>query len=491
MNSNEPTAEDFKQLMKDVKELSVRLKERLNIVGNGEKKTLVLLLGPTGSGKTTLFHELINKHLNVIDGNFGPELEATEIIEDFKIGHTMIAETSFPGLYYDDQIDVIYCDCPGFFDNRGEIQDIINSFAIYLLSTFASRIKIILITSQYDILSTRAQIFNDNTKMVEKLVQDENYYNNSIAMVITKSSRIQVDGNLINRLNIRSRSSLLQSLGRHETEKVFLFPEPSAEMINQRYTLFTDRDRLINFITSGNQNINRPFHISLSRDAKLLIFNYTDTFGSLPEILGRFVQLLINDCSFQTNEIQSNDNEIDEKLNKMNQTLKLLSETDFPDPESFINKVSEIINPLTPEYEKIFKDMSELLEWRSFIDQIISDFEDADRIRNDNSMIALFFDINYFLKRNLNGCKSILSSTIERRKLEKLNAKTNEQLHKIESLFNQTKEETKKEMQNLYSQIQFLNDQLKRAMESKKRRGRILGLLGPALALLPITNCYT
>ena len=50
MNSNEPTAEDFKQLMKDVKELSVRLKERLNIVGNGEKKTLVLLLGPTGSG---------------------------------------------------------------------------------------------------------------------------------------------------------------------------------------------------------------------------------------------------------------------------------------------------------------------------------------------------------------------------------------------------------------------------------------------------------
>ena len=112
-------------------------------------------------------------------------------------------------------------------------------------------------------------------------------------------------------------------------------------------------------------------------------------------------------------------------------------------------------------------------------------------MQTEFEMITLFFDINYFLKRNLNGCKSILSSTIERRKLEKLNAKTNEQLHKIESLFNQTKEETKKEMQNLHSQIQFLNDQLKRAMESKKRRGGILGLLGPALALLPITNCYT
>ena len=141
MYQNAISAEKIQELITSVKNLDQKLKERLEMIQDGDKKTLVLLLGPTGSGKTTLFYELIDKPLNVINGIFGPALNATDEFEDFKIGHTNIAQTDFPGIYSDEQKDVIYCDCPGFFDNRGEIQDIINSFAIYKLSTFAMKKK--------------------------------------------------------------------------------------------------------------------------------------------------------------------------------------------------------------------------------------------------------------------------------------------------------------------------------------------------------------
>ena len=470
MYPNTTSAEDIQKLIDSVKGLDHKLKERLENIQDGNNKTLVFLLGPTGSGKTTLFYELINKPLNVIDGIFGPTLEAVEELDDFKIGQTMTAETDFPGIYYDEQNDVIYCDCPGFFDNRGEIQDIINSFAIYKLSTFASKIKIILLTAESDILSTRAHIFNENTKMVEKLVQDQHFYENSTAMLISKSSRVNVDGELIDRLNFDHKSSLLQALGERELDRVFLFQEPTNEMINQQYTDFHDRDRLFEFITMDSPIISKPFHISLSESAKLMILNSVDIFGSLPKILDRFVRLIIKDISFQTNV---NDNEIDAKLDIMNQRINLLSSTDYPDPESFVNKAREIINPSTPEYDKIYEDTNKLIDWRSFLNHMISDLDNADRIRNDNSMMALFFDIDYFLKRHLNSCRSILTTMIEKRRLEKQNEKTNQDLVRIQEIAAKTKEETDKEMKRLYSQLAYLGEELQRARNEAKNKGGI------------------
>lgn len=62
-------------------------------------------------------------------------------INFFLIGHGGKSKTTNPGVIYDLETDIIFCDCPGFFDNRGDLQDITQylcfvQFSLILLNIF-------------------------------------------------------------------------------------------------------------------------------------------------------------------------------------------------------------------------------------------------------------------------------------------------------------------------------------------------------------------
>ena len=109
-------------------------------VGN---PTRVLVLGVTGSGKSTLVHSLVGKKmmandkygLDVIDG----------LLPGFSIGHGLDSSTTIPNSYYDPNTNLVYWDCPGFMDSRGQGQEIVNSFAIDQIFSEPSRVKILFV----------------------------------------------------------------------------------------------------------------------------------------------------------------------------------------------------------------------------------------------------------------------------------------------------------------------------------------------------------
>ena len=100
---------------------------------------------------------------------------------------------SFAGIEYDSDTDLVFCDCPGFFDNRGEIQDITNSFAICRVLSQAKNIKILLLASHPDIRATRGKALRECCQLVETLIPDQQSLRPAISLIITHVNQDDID----------------------------------------------------------------------------------------------------------------------------------------------------------------------------------------------------------------------------------------------------------------------------------------------------------
>ncbi len=79
-------------------------------------------------GKTCITNYLCGRSLFAIIDPDDPD----NFLIDGGIGisHKPISETSIPNIWVDKNNKLIYGDCPGFGDTKGEIQDIANAFFI-------------------------------------------------------------------------------------------------------------------------------------------------------------------------------------------------------------------------------------------------------------------------------------------------------------------------------------------------------------------------
>lgn len=178
---------DVDNLVKRLNDLSELSREKAT------GKSLVLVLGNTGAGKSTFVNYLAGCKMKIRDEN---ALELTYDAENpiMEIGHGSSSFTNEPQLYFDRNTGLTYCDCPGFFDNRGAEFDIANSYAIKSMLTHARSVKaIVLLINEHSLRADRARGLQDASNILAQLLGIDNNslsedIRNSLIILVTRGN---------------------------------------------------------------------------------------------------------------------------------------------------------------------------------------------------------------------------------------------------------------------------------------------------------------
>lgn len=269
---------DIDALESGINAASLEVQQQIKINPNA---TRVLVVGLTGSGKSTLVHALASKQLTVSISEHGDAWEMNvpvdELIPGYAIGHGLGSVTSTPCSWHDPTSNLVYWDCPGFLDSRGVTQEIINSFAIDQLLKPPSRIKILLAMQESDFQNGRGSGALDRIEKLIGIIPDIEQLKQSLCFVVTRKMDTFPCQNKINRLlgdleserekkiqecdpesyDIYERSITLLTYLKNTPNKVFSFPAPSQEGIYPP-SLFRDKNGVIQSLQG--RPVSNPSH---------------------------------------------------------------------------------------------------------------------------------------------------------------------------------------------------------------------------------------
>lgn len=147
---------------------SVDKRIRTYIENNSQMK--VIIMGVTGCGKSSITGSLMNKDVRIGIGKGGK----VELIGN-GIGSGSRSITQDLNIEIDSNLQIIYCDCPGFEDTEGYFQEIIDSYVIYCLfknhqNYNSSKFKILLIVSTSEIDASRGQSVSQSLNRIHENV---------------------------------------------------------------------------------------------------------------------------------------------------------------------------------------------------------------------------------------------------------------------------------------------------------------------------------
>lgn len=129
---------------------------------------LVVFVGNTGAGKSTLLnylHQCEFERVKIVEntGAIGTTVtkkvyrvkESSNRKELAKIGHSNQSMTFVPEVFQDDPL--VYCDCPGFLDNRGSEINIANAVNIKQTIYEAKSVRVIIMVNYHSLYAERTQ----------------------------------------------------------------------------------------------------------------------------------------------------------------------------------------------------------------------------------------------------------------------------------------------------------------------------------------------
>jgi hypothetical protein len=97
------------------------------------------------------------------------------------------------GRHHDGSNKLVFWDCPGFFDSRGPVQDVVNGFAIDQLLQGRCRIKVLLVIQQSQIMETRAEPCKRQLEKLAALFPNRDQLHAMTTLVITKLDPVETD----------------------------------------------------------------------------------------------------------------------------------------------------------------------------------------------------------------------------------------------------------------------------------------------------------
>ena len=245
-------------------------------------------------GKSTLVHSLSDKRLLVTSGTGAYKIDVEAgMLPGFTIGHALDSATTVPVSWYDQASNLVYWDCPGFMDSRGEGQEIVNAFAINQLFTPPNRMKILLAIQESDFEAARGMEILKRFDKITKLIPNQEQLKQGLSIIVTKKldARFTVQQKLQGLLEHARQTQeaqqfskvidLLQFMTTNADTRIFEFPAPSSAGV---LATFPDKGRLIqNLKVRALQNPEHAF--SFDPNVQLLLLETMQAYADVPHFL--------------------------------------------------------------------------------------------------------------------------------------------------------------------------------------------------------------
>jgi len=268
--------------------------------------TRVLLLGKTGIGKSTLGNALIgNELVGRKDGlRWFIDLPNAEALgrNSFKTSAGRLSSTIVPQNVRIGEL--ILWDLPGFFDNRGHGQEIVNAFSIDQMFEAPSKVKCVLILSEADLLDPRLESLERMLDKLLTIIPEKSELLRGLSVVVGNHKDLDISArdyltDVLRRLNeggaSESHRYLLNGLVTR-AGGIYSFPACRREGV---YSTFTDRIEMLRDLEERSPLVNPGHHVVFPPAvvlsiAKVLV-EHADIGGILRQMTTRIRQELESD----------------------------------------------------------------------------------------------------------------------------------------------------------------------------------------------------
>ncbi|CAG8751876.1 1777_t:CDS:1, partial [Racocetra fulgida] len=332
------------QILQDINEIDARISRQENSI---------IIIGETREGKTTLFNYLVGNSLfskkNVNNDEFdiysGVKTYIGDSLNNIEIKNGSISQTSLPlnqGEYWD---------CPGFGDSRGDEQNIINAYSIYMLTKNIEKLKVLVVVSENTIIERSKTKFLNLIQYLGEIFKNNNDLVKGLCLVVTQSEKLDLKkvrnrlrGILIERGRLESFSlSQRKILGflSSDRSQIAFFNAPREEGLisdKDKYEIL-DCIKKISYIENLEPSFSlRPEAVHFIKDLIEVLYNDIEVFMSKKfySALRNYVENLIDNHNDTFKKLRESLNELVTKVNA------IISDT--KNPQEFEDKLRQVLS---------------------------------------------------------------------------------------------------------------------------------------------------
>lgn len=159
------------------------IQQAIPCISSGKGQPIALLIGMTGSGKSTTTNYLLGYGMRKIKGGHAQPVEATA---PAKMGDGAESVTLYPMAYKSPE-NLVFCDTPGLIGNHGKEENVCVSVITEMMVKSASAISAVIVVVEYDLIFTRkGEGLKDLMLMLSKLFKNPGRIAGSLLFIITK-----------------------------------------------------------------------------------------------------------------------------------------------------------------------------------------------------------------------------------------------------------------------------------------------------------------
>ena len=251
----------------NLEELQIRLSQTEAMISSSINDDIVLVVGNTGSGKSTLINylqgrKLQKKHFNEIDIDQTDNVD----VKSPKIGHEYSAETEFPATYSVRQ-NYKVCDTAGYGDTRGDVHKISAYVALNLVVKYAKNIKGIVVVVNYKAFDAgRATAIQDLLKTIRALVNGD--ARDSMLFAFTRTEGVSKE-EILYKLNQLKNTQNIDENVRNMAGAILSRPD-NIVLVNH-FDQGQTADRILSVMDTPKVIPKSSFALSISQQEKAMV----------------------------------------------------------------------------------------------------------------------------------------------------------------------------------------------------------------------------